>query len=150
MKRTACNALRVPTATPAKPSRMEAANPLLRVTQRTGGAKLRCPTLRWRLPLAKVFGHRHGAGATRAAKPRQVPGVLDGLQQAVMGFRHAGLKSCPRQRRDHQRGDSATGGIRAASNICAPFIPRDEKNATVKERGRVEDGWNLAAEPGIS
>src|ERR1700694_4814738 len=99
---------------------------------------------------AKVLAHRHGAGTAGAAQPGHTPGILDRPQEAVVGLRDARLKSCPSYRRDHQRDNPSTGGVRAASGIGAPFVPGDEENAAVTERRRVQDGGNLLAEPAIS
>src|SRR5438132_1986293 len=115
-------------------------------------ALLSLPLLRGRVRVgalsAEVFAHLGGAGAAGATKPGKLPGILDRPQQAVVGLRHAGLKSCPSQWRDHQGDDPPAGSIRAASGICAPLIPGDEQDAAVSVRGRVDDSRNVLAEPG--
>src|SRR5207247_9271294 len=79
-------------------------------------------------PSAKVFAHLRRAGATGAAEPGKAPGILDRPKQAVVGLLHRGLKSGPCQGRDHQGGDPAASGIRAASGVGAALVPGDEQN----------------------
>src|SRR5438094_2061363 len=78
---------------------------------------------------AKVFAHLRRAGTTGAAEPGKTPGILDRPKQAVVGLLHGGLKSGPCQGRDHQGGDPAASGIRAASRVGAGLVPGDEQNA---------------------
>src|SRR5207249_4944167 len=99
---------------------------------------------------AKVFAHLRRASATGAAESGKAPGILDRPQQAVVGLLHRGLESGPGQGRDHEGGNPATGGIRAAPGVGASLVPGYEQNAVAAVRGRIEDGGNLPAEPCIS
>src|SRR5712691_10869192 len=114
------------------------------------GRSTRTPSREPTVMSAKVFAHLGSTGTAGATKARQVPGILDRPQQAVVGLLHAGLKPGASEGRDHQGGDSSTGGVGAASGIGAPFIPRYEENAAVTEGSRVEDGGNLLAQPAVS
>src|ERR1700737_1464127 len=53
---------------------------------------------------AKVFAHLGGAGTAGTAQPRQVPGILNRPQQAVVSLRHTGLKSRPSEWRNNEGG----------------------------------------------
>src|SRR2546423_15437026 len=77
---------------------------------------------------AKVFAHLRRAGTTGAAEPGKTPGILARPKQAAGGLLHGGLKSGPCQGRDHQGGELATIGIRAASHVGAALVPGGEEN----------------------
>src|SRR5437763_514576 len=98
---------------------------------------------------AKVFAHLRRAGATGAAEPGKAPGILDRPKKAVVGLLHGGLKSGPCQGRDHQGGNPAASGIRAASGVGAALVPGDEQNPVAEVGGRVEDGGELLTKPAI-